>query len=343
MIYDCFSFFNELDLLEIRLNVLRDVVDKFVLVEARETHTGKAKPLLYEKNKNRFEAFRHKIIHITLDSFPKGHDAWWNENYQRNAILQGLAMAKSDDTILISDIDEIPNPDVVRKNVGLPGLVRFHHASFGFYLNMMDLRCRNMHGTVMLSYASLLNGFDGTSVRYDEFLPMDLNCGTTATKVRRCRFPSAKGGEHVVKNAGWHFTCLGGAKALMMKMRSVAPHHGFNPDDPKLTVEHVESLLEKGQGPALKMNCFAVPLDGSFPKYLLDHKDKYAHLIFPLSDKYIRRTKWPRLFRTIQGRMIQFCEWIIPPRLHHLLHDIRMWAIGAHKRKQYGTNYKSPR
>ena len=54
MVYDCFSFFNELDLLEIRLNVLKDVVDKFVLVEATRTHTGRPKPLYYEENKARF-------------------------------------------------------------------------------------------------------------------------------------------------------------------------------------------------------------------------------------------------------------------------------------------------
>ena len=57
MIYDCFTFFNELDLLEIRLNVLRDVVDRFVLVEAGETHTGKRKPLYFRENAARFAAF----------------------------------------------------------------------------------------------------------------------------------------------------------------------------------------------------------------------------------------------------------------------------------------------
>ena len=56
MTYDCFSFFNELDLLEIRLNVLKDAVDKFVLVEAGETHSGKPKPLYFKENEARFAA-----------------------------------------------------------------------------------------------------------------------------------------------------------------------------------------------------------------------------------------------------------------------------------------------
>ena len=107
-------------------------------------------------------------------------------------------------------------------------------------------------------------------------------------------------------------------------MRAVAPHHDFNPDDPTLTVEKIEKLLEKGQGPALKMNCFGVPIDDSFPGYLLENRERYAHLIFPITADYMRRTKWARLFRTIQGRSIQFCEWAMPSWLHDFLHVIRM-------------------
>jgi len=69
MIYDCFTFFNELDLLEIRLNVLKDVVDRFVLVEATQTFTGRPKPLYYKENAARFAAFADRIIHVVVDDF----------------------------------------------------------------------------------------------------------------------------------------------------------------------------------------------------------------------------------------------------------------------------------
>lgn len=327
MIYDCFTFFNELDLLEIRLNILKDVVDKFVLVEAGETHTGKPKPFYFKANEERFGAFKDKIIYVGIDKFPAGHDAWWNENYQRNMILEGLKYAKPDDVIMISDLDEIPKPTIVLQNIGDGGLVRFNHISYGLYLNLKDVRCRNMCGTVMLPYSKLVSAFDGVDVPYNEFLPKDLNAGTTVTKVRRCRFPKSRGGERVIKKAGWHFTCLGGANALITKMRAAAPHHGFDPDDSGLTIDYMTKCLERGQGPALKMNCFAVPLDETFPRYILDNQDKYSHLIFSPTDKYKRRTRWARLFRTLQGRLIQFCEFIIPSRLHNLLHKIRMWVI----------------
>jgi len=69
MIYDCFSFFNELDLLEIRLHELDPVVDKFVLVEASKTFQGKDKPLFYDENKERYKEFSEKIIHVVVDKF----------------------------------------------------------------------------------------------------------------------------------------------------------------------------------------------------------------------------------------------------------------------------------
>ena len=65
-VYDCFNFFNELDILDIRLHELNDVVDKFVLIESVETFTGKSKPLFYNDNKERFKKFEDKIIHIII-------------------------------------------------------------------------------------------------------------------------------------------------------------------------------------------------------------------------------------------------------------------------------------
>jgi beta-1,4-mannosyl-glycoprotein beta-1,4-N-acetylglucosaminyltransferase len=112
-IYDCFTFFNELDLLEMRLNILNNYVDYFVLVEATKTFSGKPKELYYLKNKEKFNKFSHKIIHITVDDMPeiKDNNRWELESFQRNAIIRGLTNCQSDDVILISDIDEIPDPE----------------------------------------------------------------------------------------------------------------------------------------------------------------------------------------------------------------------------------------
>ena len=119
-IVDAFIFYNELDLLRYRLTVLNEHVDYFILVEATLTHAGNSKPLFYEDNKKLFKEFEHKIVHVIVDDFPKTKDALVRERFQRNCISRGLSQieVKSGDLVVVSDVDEIPNPkslDILRK------------------------------------------------------------------------------------------------------------------------------------------------------------------------------------------------------------------------------------
>lgn len=124
IIVDCFTFYNELDLLFYRLTILNDVVDMFVLVESNYTHAGNKKLLFYETNKHLFKRFHDKIIHIVVDlpyiapniNYDKD-EQWINENYQRNCIHQGISklLLNKNDLIIISDLDEIIDPTVVLK------------------------------------------------------------------------------------------------------------------------------------------------------------------------------------------------------------------------------------
>ena len=330
MIYDCFSFFNELDLLEIRLNVLKDVVDRFVLVEAGETHTGRPKPFYFEENRGRFAAFVDRINYVKIDRFPDCcKTAWARENWQRNAIAKGLVECSDDDSILISDLDEIPNPGKIGQYVGMPGVTLFQQRYYSFYLNYRSVRDFRWRGTRMLSYRNFQHCFDGVAVYDNEILVQEINEGTTASKIRCRSLPKSHGGQRIVHEGGWHFTCLGGAEAVLAKMHAVVPHHDFNPDDPSLTVERVAELIERGQGPALKMNCFAVPIDNSFPVYIRENQDRYGHLIFKITPEYMKRVRWARLGRTLQGRWIQFAECVCPPALHNWLHLIKMRLLRA--------------
>jgi hypothetical protein len=108
MIYDCFQFFNELDLLEIRLEELYPVVDKFIICESTKTHSGKNKSLRYIENIARYKKYKDKIKYIVYDEFPEGATSWDLENNQRRCILKGLEEVNKYDIIMISDIDEIP-------------------------------------------------------------------------------------------------------------------------------------------------------------------------------------------------------------------------------------------
>src|SRR5215831_14334612 len=105
--YDCFPFFNELDILEIRLHELYRDVDTFVLVEAPWTHQGDPKPLFFEENKRRFKRFLPQIRHVVVPDQPKTDDPWVRERYQRECIRLGLADVRSGDLVIVSDADEI--------------------------------------------------------------------------------------------------------------------------------------------------------------------------------------------------------------------------------------------
>src|SRR6266446_2702387 len=121
MIYDCFTFFNELELLEIRLNELDNVVDKFVLVEGTVTFTNQPKELFFKDNSHLFKKFLPKIIHIIVNDSPNVFaNPWLIEEYQFNSILKGLTKAKKNDTILLSCVDEIPNADVILRYKNKP-------------------------------------------------------------------------------------------------------------------------------------------------------------------------------------------------------------------------------
>jgi beta-1,4-mannosyl-glycoprotein beta-1,4-N-acetylglucosaminyltransferase len=157
-VYDCFTFFNELDLLELRLTELSGLVDRFVIVEAPVTFMGKPKPLYYADNRERFAAFRDRIVHVVVDDLPAGINPWAREVAQRDAIARGLSEARPNDRIIVSDLDEIPKPVALRAALDMAWL---EHRLIGFwcvnYLHRLNLRCDNDHrlGPRLVCYRNL--------------------------------------------------------------------------------------------------------------------------------------------------------------------------------------------
>lgn len=216
MIYDCFTFFNELDLLEIRLHELNDVVDKFVIVEATKTFSNKNKPLFFDLNKQRFHQFLPKIIHVVVDDFnlaesildtpffqqtkkltSQNIDTWTKEVYQRNCILRGLDKCNDNDIILISDIDEIPNKTTFNQLKNLTKIKAFEMKNYYFYFN-----------------------FQGGD---------NINCARAVLKKnlttpQEIRFSPDF---DIIKNGGWHFSYLGGIKNIQNKISSFS-HQELN-------------------------------------------------------------------------------------------------------------------
>jgi beta-1,4-mannosyl-glycoprotein beta-1,4-N-acetylglucosaminyltransferase len=153
-LYDCFTFFDEFDLLEIRLAELSSVVDRFVLVEATTTFQGEPKPLHFAENKARFRDHLDKIEHVIVDmpevpprlsrkSRNKSNldraRAWDREYYQRDQIARGLTGANPDDIVMVSDVDEIPRKSVlenlVRSDANSGKIIILYMPYYRFFLN----------------------------------------------------------------------------------------------------------------------------------------------------------------------------------------------------------------
>jgi len=150
-IIDCFIFYNEVDLLNYRLHILHEIVDYFVIVESTHTFVGKEKPLFFEINKHLFDFCKDKIIHIIVDDFPYiypncdicHNHQWKNEEFQRNQIKRGIdqIVVNEDDIIIISDLDEIPDPFTLQKIKSCIVNVDFHSLQMDLYFYNLNTIC----------------------------------------------------------------------------------------------------------------------------------------------------------------------------------------------------------
>lgn len=306
MIYDCFSFFNELEMLELRLETLDSTVDYFVIVEAGKTHAGADKPFFFEENKERFSKYLQKIIYAKAP-IPEGvYNPWAVENIQRNYIAEVVKQyAKPGDTILLSDLDEIPRPELVAQYAGSADVVSFNVDYYCYYLNSQNYYQRNWLGTTLVSYENFFSVADNLKVAYNDYMLEEYNQGTTPTKLR-CASEIKR---RIIKNGGWHFTSLGGAEAVLQKLKAFA-HQEFNIKE--ISAEQISALISSGKGPFIKQIHFAKPIDSSFPKPIIDNPQKYAHLIFQVTPEYLKKTRMKRIFYTVWCNFYCSCEKLIP-------------------------------
>ncbi|HTR40320.1 MAG TPA: hypothetical protein VMH87_01725 [Pseudomonadales bacterium] len=290
MIYDCFTLFNELELLELRLHELGDVVDKFVLVEATKTHSNKPKPLHYQDNRSAFSAFHDKIIHVMVDDMPNSDDAWVLENYQRNCIARGLVNCRPDDWILISDLDEIPRATVVEK---LSREIPYHdnffsnaaHGALNSKLTQKIFHRRGLRRILRKSNPFVWRFQQSLYRHFLNCLSSDSCCGTRMMRFRdfTCAEEMRYSGFKTIKNAGWHFTFMGGVDRIREKLAAYAHQEKNQPQftSPKIINESINGAKSfLGIDETLKF----VPVDNSFPRYLLEHSEKFSHLIKPAAE-----------------------------------------------------------
>ena len=139
MVYDCFTFYNEFDVLEIRLALLYDHVDFFVIAEADKTWRNNPKPLFFNEQSQRFAKYSDKIKHIIVYDLPNDKDPWLLEAFQRNALARGLTECNDNDTIFICDVDEIWDPRILLECSVFPSRIEmpFYYYTLNYRVNSL--------------------------------------------------------------------------------------------------------------------------------------------------------------------------------------------------------------
>ena len=243
-VYDCFTFFNEFELLELRLETFYDIVDRFVIVEADKTHANKPKPFNFYKRRDDFKKYFPKINYIMdTSTVPyKGAGDWAIENNQRNNIMKGLTDAEPDDLIMISDLDEFPNPAILKTLIE-----SFSDASkFVDFIAFYDTTPFTKNKLVPFHSGMRINNFlDLSPVSFKQnFHSYYFNwvnreliwTGTAPQAFRNAREILPR-----ILNGGWHFSSMGGVKKFLEKVRSGPDFKKFSNVDEDFLEEAMKS------------------------------------------------------------------------------------------------------
>ena len=282
-VFDSFRFFNELELLEIRFNLLYDVVDHFVITECPYTISGEEKPLYYLENKDRFSKFNDKVIHDVMEEIPddfsryiekqKYHTAYGDidhncgkryidipvryqrDIYARNYTAYSLEKAGvvNDDIIITSDADEIINPLILENLEWFDSYNHYAALQRTFYYNLNTLYQDEWMGSRVCTWHKLKD--------------------VSVDKLRQSHPDSYR-----LEQGGWHWSYFGGAQRYREKMAACADNQANIPE----IVDNAEDRIEKGLDPLGRgVSYRAVPIDDSFPDYNVSNQDKYSDFIKP--------------------------------------------------------------
>ena len=279
--YDCFNFFNELDLLDIRLNYLDKYVDKFVIVESTVTFSGNEKRLYFEENKHLFDKFKDKIIHIIVDDTPddftrleestgdqlqdkinqyvnkspgwgKSEKQWGREIFQRECIFRGIKDCNDDDVIILSDLDEIPNADIIRD------------------LKFDNIRCFELKQRVFYYHINLLRELNWSGTKISKWKSVK---ESTINEIRQNKITDS-----VISEGGWHLSFMGGEERIIEKIEAYS-HQEFNHESIKNNVSrNVDQKTDIFHRDGNR--CEVVDINIEYPNEIIDIvSDKYGYLI----------------------------------------------------------------
>ncbi len=256
-IYDCFSYWDEDLLLNTRLNILDKYVDYFVIVEGNKTWQNNPKEFRF--NIDKFNKYKKKIIYIKVDNLPDGIDPYKRENFQRNSISNGLVKANNEDLIIVSDLDEIPNPDQIKK----------------FKKSMRYAVFKQKHFYYKLNLQSQINPFwYGSRICVKKYLKSPQWLRNLKFKKRPWWRLDKYRLNNIIENGGWHFCNLKKPEELLNKYRNLCetndPIHFKEKIDLKyLNVNEIKKRVENGDDIIGRHDKFnKIEIDDTYPNYI---------------------------------------------------------------------------
>ena len=268
-LYDCFMYFDEDMLLDIRLNILNDSVDKFIIAEATKTHSGDDKKLNFDLNN--FSKFKDKINYLVIDDLPKNlgkykkgwSDSHLRDQHQRNSLSRGLVNCHENDLIMISDLDEIPNPEKISKFNKEKKYACFLQKNFHQKLNLLNTTIEN---------------WPGTKICIKKYLKSPQWLRNIKIKKRPFwKFYKPKEPQ-IITEGGWHFNDLKKPEDISKKFKSGA-HQEENIEE-FTNLEKINKRMKDYKdllGREYKYE--VIKIDEAYPEYILDNKNKYKEWI----------------------------------------------------------------
>lgn len=255
-IFDCCTFFNEAEILEVRLAELYDVVERFVVVEATHTHSGEPKALTFGDHHERFRPYMDKIRYVVVDELV-GTFSWQREAYQRDAILRGLEDARDEDMVIVSDVDEILRREVVeRLRGGGPAFDTVFTTELDLFFYRLNYRfARNWRAAGVAPFR-FIRQTGPNAVRY--LAKQDIG--------------------HLIRDAGWHFSWMGDLKRFAAKLNAYA-HQEHAQSFGEGNMAGVASFLDGGSAipegaPGARGEYEVVPVD-RHPRLVRDNLDRF--------------------------------------------------------------------
>lgn len=280
MIYDCIPFFNELDILKLRMHIMAPYVDRFVIEESTVTFSGEPKPMVFAQNREMFAEFEDKILYVAVDNSPmSGVTTHERDKFQKNQLIRAMGKCRPEDIIIFSDVDEIPNPKTLTEVIGHFDASRIYHFAqrmFYCFLNMEEISGNLLSITGEFPGVSQKQWL-GTKVCSFGNLPEE---GIVFLREVSTEDPASVR----VADGGWHFGYMGGdgerdvAKRIGVKVQAAA-HQEYNKS--RYLTEAVDRLLCGEDIFGRNAKFVRVEIDDSYPDYLREHLQEYDFLLAP--------------------------------------------------------------